>query len=392
VYRGRRRNVLETNGEITQPNEHGQASPDEPVKRGRGRPKGLGKVPGSGRRKANGVPNDAARESASAPDAPEKNVGGRPSIYSEPIAAEILARRAEGETLTSICNDPRMPCASLVRRWRQDNHENFGDRFKSANLLCLEAWGDQILDISDDRMGDFVGTNERTGLPIWDNENVQRSRLRADNRKWLLERLLPAVYGQRVAVTGAADAPPIQTEDVSDRSLARTVLSILTSAQLKDGETVEGSALGQFAAAAIGTPRGLFGAPAGVAEAEIVPDGAGIDDEIDLADFAAGDLATVGDLNIEFIAGDTHANARFWILDREGRRLAPITGTEAAKAASRAYAATGQISRGARPQEAAPSAPLKKASTPRSQEILDLAALPEQQPFPPRQPRVVRSR
>jgi hypothetical protein len=47
-------------------------------------------------------------------------------------------------------------------------------------------------------------------------ENIQRSRVRIDTRKWLLSKMLPKVYGDKseVAVTGA-NGGPVQSQSVT---------------------------------------------------------------------------------------------------------------------------------------------------------------------------------
>ncbi len=39
---------------------------------------------------------------------------GRPSLYTDALAAKICARLAEGETLRAICRDGAMPAISTV--------------------------------------------------------------------------------------------------------------------------------------------------------------------------------------------------------------------------------------------------------------------------------------
>jgi hypothetical protein len=48
----------------------------------------------------------------------------------------------------------------------------------------------------DDASGDYVTTSD--GKTIVDHENIQRSRLRVDARKWAAARLAPKKYGDRV--------------------------------------------------------------------------------------------------------------------------------------------------------------------------------------------------
>lgn len=43
----------------------------------------------------------------------------RPLTYSEPVAGEVCARAAAGESEASICRDPAMPSPNTLRKWRR---------------------------------------------------------------------------------------------------------------------------------------------------------------------------------------------------------------------------------------------------------------------------------
>jgi hypothetical protein len=128
---------------------------------------------------------------------------GRPSKYTETIAAEICSRLAEGESLRSICSDPHMPTNSIVVLWAREESEArpaFVERYARARRLGYERLAEELIAISDDPcMFD--------GKP--DNVFVQRARLMSDNRKWLLSRMLPRQFGDRVTqeLVGDAGAP-----------------------------------------------------------------------------------------------------------------------------------------------------------------------------------------
>ena len=59
----------------------------------------------------------------------------------------------------------------------------------------LEAWADEIVEISDESNRDTVLT-ESGEHP--DNEWISRSKLRVDTRKWLLSKLMPKKYGDKI--------------------------------------------------------------------------------------------------------------------------------------------------------------------------------------------------
>jgi hypothetical protein len=128
--------------------------------------------------------------------------------YTPAIAATICERLADGEGLKAICRSPDMPSASAVRQWAIDNHDGFGELYERARHTGLWSVADDLLEISDDGRNDWM---QRGGDEGWvaNGENVQRSRLRVDSRKWLLSKLLPKQFGDKIEqqITGAGGAP-----------------------------------------------------------------------------------------------------------------------------------------------------------------------------------------
>ena len=55
---------------------------------------------------------------------------------------------------------------------------------------------DQVMEIADDDAKDFVMNAKGDLVP--DYENINRSRLRVDTRKWLLSKALPKIYGDKL--------------------------------------------------------------------------------------------------------------------------------------------------------------------------------------------------
>lgn len=135
--------------------------------------------------------------------------GGRPSDFSPEIANEICERLIGGESLRGICLDDHMPDARTVHRWLVVN-EQFRQQYAHAREAQAETLFDDILEIADDARNDWM---ERRGEDdagwVANGENLQRSRLRVDARKWMASKLAPKKYGDKVALTGGdeGDAP-----------------------------------------------------------------------------------------------------------------------------------------------------------------------------------------
>jgi hypothetical protein len=79
--------------------------------------------------------------------------------------------------------------------WLSKNLE-FREQYERAKREGAEAWAEEILDISDDGSNDFY--IDEDGTEKVNHENIQRSRLRVDSRKWLMSKLLPKKYGDKV--------------------------------------------------------------------------------------------------------------------------------------------------------------------------------------------------
>lgn len=132
---------------------------------------------------------------------------GRPSTYSEDIAARICAEMAEGKSIRAICRADDMPGLATVFGWLA-RHKTFAEQYARAQQDRIAAWAEELVDIADE--------------PI---EDVQRSRLKVDTRKWLMSKLAPKKYGDRlVAEHTGPNGGPIQTVDLTnatDDDLAR---------------------------------------------------------------------------------------------------------------------------------------------------------------------------
>jgi hypothetical protein len=134
---------------------------------------------------------------------------GRPSGFTQEVADAICERLAEGESLRSICAGDDMPNKATVFRWLAA-HKEFSDQYARAREAQADALFDEILDIADDGRNDTYTDedgNERTNQDV-----IARSRLRVDSRKWMAGKLRPKVYGDKLAVGGADDLPPIQVD------------------------------------------------------------------------------------------------------------------------------------------------------------------------------------
>lgn len=140
-----------------------------------------------------------------------KGPGGRPTTYSEELSAQICAMISDGMSVREICRMEGMPAASTVFLWL-GKHPEFSERYTLACEARAYYLAEDLLDIADDGTNDWMERRDPDGNIVgWslNGEHVQRSKLRVDTRKWLLSKLQPKKYGEKVAVTDP-DGGPLQ--------------------------------------------------------------------------------------------------------------------------------------------------------------------------------------
>jgi hypothetical protein len=151
---------------------------------------------------------------------PRRKPGRPPFPWTDDLKAEILARIAAGETLRQVCRDDRMPEQTIVYELRARDRE-FAVAYARARDAQLEAWEDEILDIAENGSNDWIDREVARGRieRVVDREAIERSKLRCDQRKWIMSKRAPARYGDLVrlegelAVKGVIKAEPMSAED-----------------------------------------------------------------------------------------------------------------------------------------------------------------------------------
>lgn len=104
---------------------------------------------------------------------------GRPSIYSEELAAKILARIATGESVRSVSRDNEMPAMSTIFDWAINN-TTFSEHYARAKQIGAEIEAEEIEEIARDI-----------------NTPVDRAKLIVDTKKWNLSKKLPKRFGDK---------------------------------------------------------------------------------------------------------------------------------------------------------------------------------------------------
>lgn len=138
---------------------------------------------------------------------PKKNKRGRPSKRTPEIEDVILKGIADGESLRKVCAEAKIEPSTFFD-WIQAD-DGFHKRYARAKEIAAELMADEILNIADDSSEDemFIEADDESGKGakrVQNSEFINRSRLRVDSRKWLLSKLLPKKYGEKIGVEHSA--------------------------------------------------------------------------------------------------------------------------------------------------------------------------------------------
>lgn len=164
----------------------------------------------------------------------------RTSSYTPELAQTIIERLSAGETLRAICRDDGMPHDRTVRGWVIDDHEGFAAPYMRARELGAHAMFDEAIEIADDGGNDWMQRNDPNN-PGWqaNGEHIQRSKLRLDQRRWALSKIVPKVFGDRLDLNHSGD---INTRNLTDEQLAAQLAKLRLESQVLEGGGLAGGA------------------------------------------------------------------------------------------------------------------------------------------------------
>ena len=104
------------------------------------------------------------------------------AINGKPVRKALEGKMAFGTFYTLLNDDPERL-----------------KRYARATEIRTEVMAQEIEDIADESQFDIYISDE-TGQEITNHEVIARSRLRVDTRKWLLSKMNPKKYGDKIEV------------------------------------------------------------------------------------------------------------------------------------------------------------------------------------------------
>ena len=136
-----------------------------------------------------------------------------------PETGELICEHlAELGSLRAVCRLPGMPSPATVHRWLTEDPE-FTRAYARARAVGVMNEVDRATEIADAKMKP---------------EDVPQARLRVEQRRWVAERMLPAVYGHKTALELSGG---LEVKTMSPMERRQRIISILATAS-KRGESL----------------------------------------------------------------------------------------------------------------------------------------------------------
>lgn len=112
---------------------------------------------------------------------------------------QILLSIEEGNSLRATLKREDMPTSTTFYEWIDSDKEK-ALQYARACEKRADSIFEEILDIADDASNDFTLADIGDGVQIekFNAEHVQRSKLRVDARKWMLGKMNPKKYGDKL--------------------------------------------------------------------------------------------------------------------------------------------------------------------------------------------------
>ncbi len=120
---------------------------------------------------------------------------GRPTKFNQKLANDICSQLAEGISLRTVCLSDNMPDKSTVFDWL-NKYKDFAYQYARAKEESSDAMAEEVLDLSDGSVEHAYKSDPKASSAV-----VQAVKLQVDTRKWLMSKMKPKKYGDKIDMT-----------------------------------------------------------------------------------------------------------------------------------------------------------------------------------------------
>lgn len=157
--------------------------------------------------------------------------------YSEEQRIELInticEEMAKGRSLRSVLKDGGMPDRTTFFKWIDNNNDRV-NQYVCACKARADVIFEDILDISDSQEGDIITLED--GKEVVNHDVIQRARLRVDSRKWILSKMQPKKYGERLDLSSDDGSMSPKSPDISILSTEELIKRAKAASELTKNE------------------------------------------------------------------------------------------------------------------------------------------------------------
>ena len=157
-----------------------------------------------------------ATKKAAKPDKATKPERDKPAI-----CQAVLQGMRDGLSAFKACQAAGVP-QSTFNRW-VDADSKLAEDYAHAREDLIERMANEVLELADSEVPE-TGDGKR------DWQAIQQRKLQVDSRKWLLSKLAPKKYGDRLELAGDKENP-LQVQTIDASKLSTDVLAQIIAAK-----------------------------------------------------------------------------------------------------------------------------------------------------------------
>lgn len=151
----------------------------------------------------------------------EKTKTAKPERDKYAICQAVLQGMRDGLSAFKACQAAGVP-QSTFNRW-VDADAKLAEDYAHAREDLIERMANEVLELADSEVPE-TGDGKR------DWQAIQQRKLQVDSRKWLLSKLAPKKYGDRLELAGDKENP-LQVQTIDASKLSTDVLAQIIAAK-----------------------------------------------------------------------------------------------------------------------------------------------------------------
>lgn len=143
-------------------------------------------------------------------------------IKREELARQVFELMRGGLSALKSCKKVGIDHSTLAA-WLNDD-EKLANEYARARADLLDKIAEEIMELSDAMVGRLSNTGG------YDHAEIQKQKLQIDTRKWLLSKLAPKKFGDKLEISGDKENP-LAVERIDATKLSTAALAEIMSAK-----------------------------------------------------------------------------------------------------------------------------------------------------------------